>query len=253
MTTVQDILEYVESLAPLSYKMTWDHVGFQCGSRNAQVHKVLVALDPFEHVCHEASETGADLLLTHHPLIFRPLDAITDDDAITRGIMHLCSHGISSISAHTNLDCADGGVNDILAHILGLHNVEVIGSEHLLRVGSCDSTLEAFLSHVKNTLGCRGLRYVDGGNPVHKVAVGGGSCSNMLREVIAAGCDTFVTADPSYNAFWDAHERGISLIDAGHFYTENPVCTYLAEKLSLQFPDVIVEVSKKHKDCMKFF
>ena len=204
MTTVQNILEYVESLAPLSYKMDWDHVGFQCGSRSAPVHKILVALDPFEHVCWEASETGADLLLTHHPLIFRPLTKITDDDAITRGIMHLCTHAISAISAHTNLDCADGGVNDVLARTLALTDVEVIGSEHLLRAGCYNSTLEDFLNHVKSTLGCASLRYVDGGKPVRKVAVGGGSCSDMLREVIAAGCDTFVTSDPSYHAFWDA-------------------------------------------------
>ena len=253
MTTVQDILEYVENLAPLSYKMDWDNVGFQCGSRSAPVRKILVALDPFEHVCHEASEVGADLLLTHHPLIFRPLTAITDDNAITRGITHLCANGISSISAHTNLDCAEGGVNDVLAQTLGLKDVEVIGSEHLLRAGCFDSTLEAFLNHVKSVLGCAGLRYVDAGKPVHRVAVGGGSCSGGLQEAIAAGCDTFVTADVNYNAFWDAQERGISLIDAGHFYTENPVCAYLAEKLRTQFPNVIVEVSKKHKDCMKFF
>lgn len=253
MTTVQSILEYVESLAPLSYKMDWDHVGFQCGSRSAPVRKILVALDPFEHVCREASEIGADLLLTHHPLIFRPLTTITDDDAITRGIMHLCANSISSISAHTNLDCADGGVNDVLAHTLLLKDVEIIGSAHLIRTGFYDSALENFLCHVKSVLGCKGLRFVDGGKSVHKVAVGGGSCSGALQEVIAAGCDTFVTADPSYNAFWDAQERGINLIDAGHFYTENPVCAYLAEKLRTQFPDVIVEISKKHKDCMKFF
>lgn len=253
MTTVQDILDYIETLAPMSYKMDWDNVGFQCGSRNAQVRKILVALDPFEHVCKEASEIGADLLITHHPLIFRPLSAITDDDAITRGIIHLCANGISAISAHTNLDCADGGVNDVLARVLQLTNVEIIGSEHLLRAGFYDSSIEYFLTHVKTVLGCQGLRFVDGGKPVHKVAVGGGSCAGALHEVIAAGCDTFVTADPSYNAFWDAKERGINLIDAGHFYTENPVCDYLVQKLHAQFPDITVAKSEIHHDCMNFF
>ena len=102
MTTVQDIIAYLEVLAPMSYKMDWDNTGFQCGNRNAQVKKILVALDPFEHVCNEASQIGADLLLTHHPLIFRPITSITSDEPCSRGIMHLCANGISAISAHTN-------------------------------------------------------------------------------------------------------------------------------------------------------
>lgn len=253
MTTVQDILEYMNILAPQSYKMDWDNVGLQCGSRNAPVHKILVALDPFEHVCQEAAQIGADLLVTHHPLIFRPLSTLTDDDAISRGIMHLCANGISSICAHTNLDCADDGVNDVLAQVLQLKDIEIIGDDHLIRTGFYDCTLDSFLTHVKTILGCSGLRYVDSGKSVHKVAVGGGSCTSALHEVIEAGCDTFVTADPSYNAFWDAKERGINLIDAGHFFTENPVCDYLIQKLQAQFPEIAVVKSQSHHDCMKFF
>ena len=120
MATVQDILDFLEGIAPSYMKMDWDHIGLLCGSRSKVVRKVLVALDPFEHVCREAAETGADLLLTHHPLIFRPLEAVTDERAVTRGLMTLCAHGISAVNAHTNLDCAPGGVNDVLAAALGL-------------------------------------------------------------------------------------------------------------------------------------
>ncbi len=253
MTTVQNILEFVETLAPRELKMDWDNVGLNCGSRSNTVTKILVALDPFEHVCEEAVEIGADLVVTHHPLIFRPISMVTDDIAISRGIMNLCRHGISHICAHTNLDCADGGVNDVLAQTLELKNIHTIDGQTLLRAGEFEAALPEFLAHVKEKLSCDGLRYADSGKPVRKVAVGGGSCSDCLRDVVHAGCDTFITADVRYNGFWDAQEQGVNLIDAGHFPTENPICAVLAQKLQEAFPEVTVVLSQKHADCMKFY
>lgn len=263
MTTVNDILRFMETIAPSSMKMDWDHVGLLCGSPNTPVSKILIALDPFEHVCQEAADLGAQLILTHHPLIFNPLSKITDQSSITRGIMTLCRHGISAINAHTNLDCAPGGVNDVLAEVLELENISVIDPNGidihgkpwgLLRMGSCSSQpLSRFLKLVKDQLGCQGLRYVDGGKPVHWVAVGGGACGSEIAAAVAAGCDTFVTSDIKYNQFWDAKDMGLNLIDAGHFYTENPVCRRLAEKIQDEFPEITVILSKVHIDCMNFF
>ena len=257
MTIVADILKFIEALAPRSMKMDWDNVGLLCGSKTAGVTKILVALDPFEGVCQEATEIGAELIVTHHPLIFQAPKAVTDETSIGRCIMHLCRHGISAINAHTNLDQVPGGVNDVLAARLGLENVEIINPKDgigLLRCGEvAEQPLEAFLSAVKENLGCEGLRYADGSKSVHKVAVGGGACAGELRDAVNAGCDTFVTADAKYNQFWDAHDLGINLIDAGHFHTENPVVAVLAEKLAAAFPDIQVEISKTHTDCMKFF
>lgn len=253
MTTVQDILEFVEALAPLEYKMEWDHVGLSCGSLSAPVTKILVALDPFEHVCHEASRIGADLIVTHHPLIFHPIEALTDRTATVRGLIHLCRNNISAIAAHTNLDCAPGGVNDVLAQTLMLKNIHTIEGQTLLRAGDFEATLPEFLAHVKEKLGCEGLRYVDGGRPVRKVAVGGGACAGERQKAVDAGCDTFVTSDIGYNAFWDAQELGLNMIDAGHFYTENPICAVLAEKIRSAFPEVEVRLSQSHHDCMKYY
>lgn len=254
MTTVNDILQFLESLAPRDLKMDWDNVGLLCGSPRQEVTKILVALDPFEAVCDEAAEIGAELIVTHHPLIFIAPKAITDETSVGRCIMDLCRHGISAINAHTNLDCAEGGVNDVLADTLGLQDIQVIGNGGLLRAGNIQSqSLPQFLAHVKTALGCEGLRYVDGGKPVRKVAVGGGACAGELMDAVAAGCDTFVTADVKYNQFWDAQDLGINLIDAGHFYTENPVIAVVAEKIAAQFPEIEVCISKTHKDCMKFF
>ena len=263
MTTVKDVMNFMESLAPRSMKMDWDNVGLLCGSSSAPVKKILLALDPFEHVCKEAADWGADLLVTHHPLIFRPVSAVTDSCDTTRSIMLLCRHGISAVNAHTNLDCAPGGVNDVLAETLELQNVQVIKPEGvdtegrpygLLRMGQVDQQdLPTFLSHVKEKLGCSGLRYADGGKAVRKVAVGGGSCAGELMDALDAGCDTFVTADVKYNSFWDAEFVGINLIDAGHFATENPVVRVLAQKISAAFPEVEVKISETHADCMKYY
>lgn len=252
MSTVNEILAFLDTVAPAASKMDWDNVGLLCGSRKREVSKILVALDPFEDAAEEAVEIGADLIVTHHPLIFQPVKNVTDDTSIGRVILTLAKHDISAINAHTNLDVAEGGVNDVLAQVLGLQNVEVVPGG-LLRIGDVNAQpVESFLAHVKNTLGCPGLRYVGSGE-VHRVAVGGGACGSELMDAVDAGCDTFVTSDIKYNTFWDAHDLGINLIDAGHFYTENPVCKILADKLSAAFPQISVEISKKHHDCMKFF
>lgn len=254
MPTVGDILEYLEFIAPPALKMEWDNVGLLCGSRSTPVTKILVALDPFEHVCQEAADWGAELMVTHHPLIFQPLSSITDETSLGRGILTLCRHGISAVNAHTNLDRAEGGVNDVLAQKLGLSDIALVSQDGLLRCGyTPEKTLADFLSQVKTALGCPGLRFVDGGKPVRKVAVGGGSCADEMLQALDAGCDTFVTADIKYNQFWDAHDLGINLIDAGHFCTENPVIPVIAAKIAEKFPDIQVKISESHTDCMKFY
>ena len=256
MTTVADILKFVETLAPRDLKMDWDNVGLNCGHLDHPVSKILVALDPFTHVCQEAKKIGADLLVTHHALIFKP-GFITDGDVQGRNTLFLIENGIAHINAHTNLDQATGGVNDVLAAKLGLENVEIVNPVNgigLMRCGEIpEQPLDAFLATAKNQLSCDGLRYIDGGKPVRRVAVGGGSCAGGMMEVLAAGCDTFVTADIKYNQFWDAKDLGLNLIDAGHFHTENPVVAVLAEKIAAAFPDVEVKVSETHTDCMKYY
>lgn len=263
MATVNDILTFLETLAPRHMKMDWDNVGLLCGSRKTEVTRILVALDPFEGVCKEAVDFGAQLMVTHHPLIFKALNAVTDETSVGRSIQLLCENRISAINAHTNLDCAPGGVNDRLAAALGLENIEVIGPMGvdekglewgLLRKGLVtEQSLSEFLPRVKAALGCEGLRYVDAGKNVRKVAVGGGACASEIMDAVRAGCDTFVTSDVKYNQFWDAYDLGLNLIDAGHFCTENPVTACLAEKIAAAFPEIEVKISETHGDCMKFY
>ena len=264
MATVTDILNFVESLAPRYMKCDWDNVGLLCGRKEKEVKKILVALDPFRNVIEEAIAIGADCIVTHHPLIFRnPLMAVNEDSEAGRCVLTLIEHGIAAINAHTNYDLAPDGINDVLARTLGLANIEVINPEGedvhgrpygLLRRGTVEEqSLSVFLATVKEKLHCEGLRYVDSGKSVRKVAVGGGSCADEMGDALAAGCDTFVTADVKYNQFRTAYELGLNLIDAGHFHTENPAMPVLAEKLRAEFPGAEVIFSENHHDCMKFF
>lgn len=262
MTMVQDVLRFIETIAPPEMAEDWDHVGLNCGHLRRPVTKILVALDPFENACREAREFGAQLLVTHHALLFHP-GFITDETETGRNTLFLIENGIAHINAHTNLDQAPGGVNDCLAAKLGLTDIQVVNPKGtdaqgrpwgLLRCGFVpEQPLSQFLSTVKTALNCEGLRYSDGGKPVRKVAVGGGSCAGAMEEAIAWGCDTFVTADVKYNQFWDAQAMGLTLIDAGHFYTENPVVGFLTEKLRTEFPELEIRCAHSGADCMRFW
>ena len=136
MATVADILKFVETVAPPYMKEDWDNVGLNCGHMDRPVTKILVALDPFPHVCREAKEIGADLLVTHHALIWKP-GFITDANAQGRNTLFLIENGIAHINAHTNLDQAPGGVNDVLAAKLGLENVEIVNPQNGIGLMSC--------------------------------------------------------------------------------------------------------------------
>ena len=262
MATVKDILDYIETFAPTAMKEDWDNVGLNCGHLDKEVKTILVALDPFSHVCEEAKAVGADLLVTHHTLVWEA-GFVNDTTEQGRNTLFLIENGIAHINAHTNLDCAPGGVNDILAEKLTLSDISVIDPKGvdkegrqwgLLRQGTVtEQPLTQFLQTVKTNLGCDALKYVDGGKPVHRVAVGGGACAGEMKKAVEAGCDTFVTADLRYNHFWDAKVLGLNLIDAGHFHTENPLCAYLAVMLQKSFPEITVFTSKEHADCAKFF
>lgn len=257
MATVADVLRAVERLAPPYLKEDWDNVGLNCGRLAAPVTRVLVALDPFMPACQEAVACGAEVLVTHHALLWKP-GFVTDADTQGQNALYLIEHGVAHINAHTNLDYAPGGVNDVLAQTLALSEIGPLAPDAdgraLLRMGIvAEQPLSAFLAQVKARLGCPGLRFVSGGKPVRRVAVGGRSCGGALFAAADAGCDTFVTADVKYNQFIDAKAVGLNLIDAGHFYTEVPVCGTLAAAIRAALPEVRASIAKSQGDCMEFF
>ncbi len=262
MRTVNEIKSALFELAPEYMKESWDNVGLLCGHGDREVETVLVALDPFPGVAEEAAMWSAQLLVTHHPLIFGSIKAVNDESIAGRTLLYLIENGIAAVNVHTNLDSAPGGVNDVLAEALGLADVQVLSPAGkdgegrpygLGRYGEIEPCgLLSFLKRIMDSLPCGGLRFADAGKPVRRVAVGGGSCGEFLKDAARLGCDTFVTADVKYNQFADAKELGVNLIDAGHFPTEEPVCAVLEDFLRARFPELNVLRSKRGRDSVSF-
>ena len=254
MSTVKEILDYTLSLAPKDWKEDWDNVGLLCGHTDQDVRRCLAALDVTMAVAQEAFNWGAELIVSHHPLLFSA-QSLSDEDAQGRLLLYLAEHRIAVISLHTNLDSAPGGVNDVLAERLGLTDVRTFTGEDcgIGRIGLTEEQpLPDFAVFVKDRLGAGGVRYSSGGRPVRRVAVGGGSCMDFLPQAMEAGCDTFVTGDVKYHQFQKAAAMGVNIIDAGHFPTEDPVCAVLRDRLAAEFPEIDFKKSEIHADCVKF-
>ncbi len=262
MTTVGEVYAFLQEKAPFELQEGYDNAGFLVGREGAQVSKILVALDITEQVVEEAAELGAQLIVSHHPVIFGGVRSVTDQTITGRVLLSLAESGIAAICAHTNLDAVEGGVNDALALRLGLTEISQLKQEGvdgqgraygIGRVGFVtEQPLYDFAMGVKRLLGANGLRLVDGGKPARKIAVGGGACASMMEKVLIQGCDTFVTSDVKYNHFLDAKTQGLNLIDAGHFPTEAVVCPVLCDWLSQQFPQVAVSISKRHHEVFSY-
>jgi len=254
MPTVHDIESALYALAPKALAAEWDNVGLLAGSADREVRSVLVALDITEPVVDEAERMGADLIVSHHPVIFHPVKSITDRDPSGRLLIRLVRSGTGAVCMHTNLDAAQGGVNDALASALGLQDAAPVAEGGIARIGTLPEAmaLPGFLARVKNALRPNGLRYVDGGRPIRKVAAGGGACGDFLWEAAALGCDAFVTADLKYNHFLDAGVLGLTVIDAGHFPTEDVVCPMVVRYLREKFPEVQVEKSAVHREVIQY-
>ena len=264
MATVREIYQYLDSLAPFSLQMDFDNAGFLVGRGDRQVDKLLVSLDITGEVVAEAARLGCQLIVSHHPVIFFPAKSVTDATPDGRILLSLAEGGIAAICAHTNLDAVSGGVNDALARKLGLTNIEqlhqdgVDASGRPYGIGRVGNTAgapmyaPAFAAFVKEALGANGVRYVDARRPVRRVAVGGGACADMMKDAVALGCDTFVTADVKYNGFLDARALGLNLIDAGHYPTEQVVVPVLAKWLADGFPKVEVRTTQVHQEAFSY-
>ena len=258
MPTVREIEQALFELAPGEAAMEWDNVGHLLGDPDQTVERVLVALDITEGVADEAIASGCQLVVAHHPVMncrWTPVQNIRDDTFQGHLFLKLLRNNVSAICMHTNLDIAWGGVNDALAQRLELVDPGPLCENGLGRVGEYPESvaLADYVRFVCQALGCNGLRYADAGKPVRRVAVGGGACGEFEDDAIRAGCDTFVTADLSYHQFLDAAGKGINLIDAGHFPTEDPVCEKVITYLTDRFPELAVSKSASHKEVIQYY
>lgn len=255
MVCVNDVLDFLWSVAPEEGKESWDNVGHLVGRGGAEVTGVLVALDITMPVIREAAETGAELIVSHHPLIWDTYRHVTDRVWQQEKVLTLIENRTAAICMHTNLDEAEGGVDDTLAEVLGLTPVSHLAEGRVGHICLLDEpmALTDFLRLARERLGANGLRYCDGGRPVRRVALGCGACGGYLEDAVRAGCDTFLTGDVKYNYFVDALDQGVSLIDAGHYPTEQAIVKKLAGAIQAEFPRLTVRTAQKIAQPDRFF
>lgn len=235
--TVRELYHFLEERIPSALSCAWDHDGLMCcADDRAEVRKALIALDVTEAAVARALELHCDLIVSHHPLIFHPLQAVTEDDAVAKKVIRLLGAGISVMSFHTRLDAVAGGVNDVLAARLGLQHAVPFGQngESIGRIGSLKEpmSLISFAQTVKQVTGAETVQISDAGRPVLQVAVLGGGGSDDVEAARAAGADTYLTGELKHHQLTEAPERGMNLIMGGHFYTEDPVCRRLQALLA---------------------
>ena len=220
--TLSQLLEKFESWCPVSTAMDFDNVGLLVGDPDMEINSAVVALDATVDTVAFAKNAGANLLVTHHPVIFHPLKALTPDHVV----WHAMQAGIAVVCMHTNLDVAEGGVNDCLARALELSDVSFLCPDGLGRVGTLpapmdDTQLAAF---VKEKIGANGVRFNKTGRIHTCVAVGGGSCGDLWSVALQAGATALVSGEAKYNDFLDATQNGAAIVAGGHFATEQVVC-----------------------------
>lgn len=253
MTTVRQVYEAMQAIAPLELAESWDNPGLlvDCGGT---VHRVLTALDITPEVVAEAAAKQCEMIVSHHPVIFDPLKRLGPQDVP----FQLVRAGISAICMHTNLDAAAGGVNEVLADIFGMQDPEPFAGG-CGRVGSIEPiTVPQLARKAQQELAARcnapdagpavQVKFADTGKPVQRLAVISGAGGSLFEEALAVGADCLLTGEANHHHACDAKRLGLSLIVAGHYATEFPVTAAVAEKLRAALPGVEVLVSTANKD-----
>ncbi len=232
--TVYELYDALSEKIPKTLSEPWDNDGLMCCPRGERaVTRVLVTLDVTDAVVEQAVATGAELIISHHPLIFSPLRALGGQTPVERRVLRLISAGIAVFSFHTRLDRVEGGVNDALASQLHLEDVAPLGEgdASLGRVGALPSemTVEEFADYVKIALGVPFVQVWDAHRPVSRVALVGGEGKDFLAHAAAAGADTYLSGRIGYHNMQDG---AINLFEAGHYFTERQVTVALVKLLS---------------------
>ncbi len=233
---IKDIMDFTETFAPLNSAMDFDNVGLLVGNKDAEVQKAVVALDITDEVIDEAIENDAQLIISHHPVIFDALKNIPSNSIVYR----LIQNNISALCLHTNLDLSPVfGVNTCLAEAVGVKNAEFLEGE-CLYIGELENeiTNKNFAENVKLALNCAGLRFTMPEKIVKKIAICSGSGGDLAPLAKENGADVLLTGEIKHHEILDANKLGIAVVDAGHFKTEDIVITPFTNKLNEKFQDV---------------
>lgn len=244
MTTINDILKFTETFAPLDTAADFDNCGLLVGDPEKTINRVLVTLDITKDVVAEAEDIGAELIISHHPVIFNPLRTLKADSVPYL----LAKSGISALCLHTNLDIArDCGVNLCLAQALSLDDIKLY-PEDFLCIGKLPQAMYAqdFAFYVKNALKCKTVAYTESNRKITTVAMCSGAGGDFYHTAIAKGADAFLTGEAKHHEYLEAVNSDISMVTAGHYDTEAVVVKPLAEKLSGRFSNVRFIPSRSH-------
>ena len=252
--TVKEIAAKMEQWCPAGLACPWDNCGLQTGHRQQEVSRILVALDVTMDVVAEAMDLQADMIVTHHPLIFTPLRHVCVESYPQTVVAALLKAGIAYFAAHTNLDMAAGGVNDTLADVLGLEKVKPFAAEGdmdgLGRIGMLpiQMSFAQLETVVKEKLGLTYLKVVPTEKEIQSVAVCGGSGMDLLWAAKEAGADCLISSEGKHHQGIMAQQLGMGLIDAGHFDTEKVIVPVIARYLRENFSTVEVVCSRREKN-----
>ncbi len=223
--TVNELNKHMNERIPRELSCDWDNDGLMCcpdGGR--EVKKALFCMDVTPDAIDFAIEQGFDVIISHHPLIFKGIKTVSGDFGIPSRIIKLIKNDISVMSFHTRFDAVEGGVNDALADIFELRDVESIECDGipLMRVGRLPEALdlEHFAAVVCAKLGCEHLNYASYSGKVHKLALVGGGGGSYVREAYASGADTYLSGEIGYHTMTDCRDNMINLVEAGHYFTE---------------------------------
>ncbi len=251
----------MELLAPTYLKEDFDNVGLMVGDKNKEVKKVLLALDCTLKVIEEAKKENVELIITHHPLIFKRPSSITTDTLQGKKIIELIKNDISLYSSHTNLDSVENGLNDTIVSILGFDNSKILEKNKrddkagLGRIVSLKESiqLEDLISKIKKSLNINNLRVVKGKDKVNKIAIINGSGQDFIGKAVALGADCIITGDTTYHFASDYKEMEISILDVGHFASEQITFFNVMENLKEKFKDVEFITSTVEEDPFSFY
>ena len=261
MIKVNNIIKEMELLAPTYLKEDFDNVGLMVGDKNKEVKKVLLALDCTLKVIEEAKKENVELIITHHPLIFKRPSSITTDTLQGKKIIELIKNDISLYSSHTNLDSVENGLNDTIVSILGFDNSKILEKNKrddkagLGRIVSLNESiqLEDLISKIKKSLNINNLRVVKGKDKVNKIAIINGSGQDFIGKAVALGADCIITGDTTYHFASDYKEKKISILDVGHFASEQITFFNVMENLKEKFKDVEFITSTVEEDPFSFY
>lgn len=261
MIKVNNIIKEMELLAPTYLKEDFDNVGLMVGDKNKEVKKVLLALDCTLKVIEEAKKENVELIITHHPLIFKRPSSITTDTLQGKKIIELIKNDISLYSSHTNLDSVENGLSDTIVSILGFDNFKILEKNKrddkagLGRIVSLNESiqLEDLISKIKKSLNINNLRVVKGKDKVNKIAIINGSGQDFIGKAVALGADCIITGDTTYHFASDYKEMEISILDVGHFASEQITFFNVMENLKEKFKDVEFITSTVEEDPFSFY